>query len=142
MSKTDRHLYPHPVPGVSVFTASPCVAVAFITKVTEFFLTLSVGQKSCFSPYFTIGEMTTVKFCDKIKSGNQLPKSQAIKSCLRCWLCVSDTEVPSKVRAPFSCSLVAPHGFSWNLWSEEPFAGMPLLNFTADKSWAHRVQKS
>ena len=65
-----------------MFTASPRVAVAFVTKVTEFFLTLPVGWKSCSSPYFTIGEMTTVKFCDKIKSGKQLPKPQATRFCL------------------------------------------------------------
>lgn len=64
-----------------MFTASPRVAVAFIVKV-EFFLTLPVGWKSCFSPYFTFVEMTIIKFCDKIKSGKQLPKPQAPRSCL------------------------------------------------------------
>lgn len=67
-----------------MFTASPRAAVAFIMKVTEFFLTLPVGWKSCFSPYFTIVEMTALKFCDKIKSGKQLLKSQAPSSCLPC----------------------------------------------------------
>lgn len=66
-----------------MFTASPRVAVAFIMKV-EFFLTLHVGWKSCFSPYFTIVEMTVIKFHDKIKSGKQLPKPHAPRSCLPC----------------------------------------------------------
>lgn len=139
MSKTDGHLYLHPFPGVTMFTASPCVAVVFTTKVLEFFLTLPVGWKSWISPYFTIGEKTAVRFCDKSRVENsspnhrpQSPVSHADSIC--------DTEVLSKVRAPFFCSFVAPHSFSLNLWSEDSFSGLPLLNFTADKSWAHRVQ--
>lgn len=56
-----------------MFSALPHIAVVFITKAMEFFLTLPVEWKCWFSPYFTIGKMTRVKLYDKIKSGNSSP---------------------------------------------------------------------
>lgn len=112
MSKTDGHLYIHPVSGKSTFIALPPVAVAFIPKVTEFFLMVPVQWKSHHSGN------DYIKSCEKSRVKNSSPDHRPQCSILcagsRSVIVRSSTRSKHLSPAPLPQTLIAEHGFMWH----------------------------